>query len=111
MARFNPHRNLRFPCLPLFQNQVCITCRRIGLLRIRFEQKWSQARFALCVETGSNIDLELRKLYRVRNDKRSLSEGFIRIIDESGEDYLYPTPFFLPVRLSARAAKVFRRLA
>jgi hypothetical protein len=36
--------------------------------------------------------------------------GF-RIIDESGEDYLYPTSFFLPVRLSARAVRVFRQLA
>ena len=73
--------------------------------------QWSLANFALCVETGGNVDLDLRKLYRVRNDKRSLSQGFIRIIDESGEDYLYPTSYFLPVRLSARAARVFRRLA
>jgi hypothetical protein len=78
--------------------------------RLRAAQ-WSQANFALCVETGGNIDLDLRKLYRVRNDKRSLTQGFIRIIDESGEDYLYPTSFFLPVRLSVRAARVFRRLA
>jgi hypothetical protein len=73
--------------------------------------EWSQANFALCVETGGNIDLDLRKLYRIRRDKRSLSEGFIRIIDESGEDYLYPTSYFLPVRLSESAARVFRRLA
>jgi hypothetical protein len=73
--------------------------------------QWSRANFALCVETGGNIDLDLRKLYRVRMDKRSLSQGFIRIIDESGEDYLYPISFFLPVRLPAGVAKVFRRLA
>ena len=72
---------------------------------------WSQANFALCIDTGGNIDLDLRKLYRIRGDKRSLSQGFVRIIDESGEDYLYPVSFFLPVRLSERAARVFRRLA
>ena len=72
---------------------------------------WAQANFALCVDTGGNIDLDLRKLYRVRSDKRSLSQGFVRVIDESGEDYLYPVSYFLPVRLSERAARVFRRLA
>lgn len=71
---------------------------------------WVKANFALCVQTGGNIDLELRKLYRVRGDKRALSEGFLRIIDESGEDYLYPASFFLPVRLPQRAARVFREL-
>jgi hypothetical protein len=71
---------------------------------------WSQAKFALCVETGGNIDLDLRKLYRIRSDKRSLIQGFVRIIDESGEDYLYPISYFLPVRLSDRAARVFRGL-
>ncbi len=72
---------------------------------------WSQANFALCVDTGGNIDLDLRKLYRVRGDKRSLGDGLVRVLDESGEDYLYPASFFLPVRLSQRAAKVFRQLA
>jgi hypothetical protein len=73
-------------------------------------EDWSEANFALCVDTGSNVDLDLRKLYRVRSDKASLRQGLVRIIDESGEDYLYPTSFFLPVRLSERAARVFRRL-
>ena len=73
--------------------------------------QWSQANFALCVDMGGNIDLDLRKLYRIRSDKRSLGQGFVRVIDESGEDYLYPVSFFLPVRLSERAARVFRRLA
>ena len=71
---------------------------------------WTQANFALCIQNGGNVDLELRKLYRIRADKRSLLEGFVRVIDESGEDYLYPVAFFLPVRLSARAAKVYRQL-
>ncbi len=81
------------------------TPRRISMVR------WSQANFALCVDTGGNVDLELRKLYRIRADKRSLRQGFVRVIDESGEDYLYPVSYFLPVRLSESAARVFRRLA
>jgi hypothetical protein len=73
--------------------------------------QWVQANFALCVETGGNIDLDLRKLYRVRSDKKALEQGFVRVIDESGEDYLYPASFFEPVRLPERTARVFRRLA
>jgi hypothetical protein len=73
--------------------------------------EWSGANFALCVDAGGNIDLDLRKVYRVRKDERSFRQGFIRIIDESGEDYLYPMSFFLPLRLSERAAKAFRQLA
>jgi hypothetical protein len=72
---------------------------------------WSGANFALCVDTGGNVDLDLRKLYRIRVDKRSLSQGFVRIYDESGEDYLYPLSFFLPVRLPHSAVRLFRRLA
>ena len=34
---------------------------------------WSQANFALCVDTGGNIDLDLRELYRIRSEKRSLN--------------------------------------
>jgi len=72
---------------------------------------WARANFALCVETGGNIDLQTRKLYQTRSDKKSLSLGFVRVVDESGDDYLYPVAYFLPVRLSGSAAKVVRQLA
>jgi len=35
-------------------------------------------------------DLDLRKIYQALPDKRALRDGYIRIVDESGEDYLYP---------------------
>jgi hypothetical protein len=63
------------------------------------------------VNTGDNVDLELRKIYRHRVDKKANAEGFVRIIDETGEDYLFPATFFLPIRLPARAARIFRQLA
>lgn len=72
---------------------------------------WFRANFALCVETHGYVDLELRRLYRIRADRKALAQGFIRIVDDSGEDYLFPASSFLPVRLSAGAAKVFRQLA
>jgi hypothetical protein len=44
--------------------------------------------------------LELRKLYRVVPDPQADKVGHVRVIDESGEDYLYPKSFFATVRMS-----------
>lgn len=56
--------------------------------------------FMLCVENrGYEASLEIRKLYEVLNDKIAERHHQIRVIDESGEDYLYPKKFFAPVRL------------
>jgi hypothetical protein len=43
---------------------------------------------------GCLASLELRKIYQVLPDEKAAKHGLIRIIDESGEDYLYPTDFF-----------------
>jgi len=43
--------------------------------------------------------LELHKIYRVLPDDEAAKEGDIRIIDESGEDYLYPAEWFVPVEV------------
>ena len=59
-----------------------------------------ESRFVVCV---SNRDypasLELHKIYRVVPDDDAESEGDIRIVDESGEDYLYPAKWFVPVEV------------
>ena len=65
--------------------------------------------FALCVETDGTEDLEVRKLYQVLPDRKAAREGLARVIDESGEDYLYPARLFVPVKLSAAAARRLRR--
>ena len=46
--------------------------------------------FALCVENKDCEDLVRRKLYQVIPDEKSQKEGYLRVIDESGEDDLYP---------------------
>jgi len=43
--------------------------------------------------------LEKRKIYRMLPDEEAEKEGYIRVIDESGEDYLYPQPYFVIVQL------------
>ena len=63
--------------------------------------------FALCVEDGGMEDLEARKLYQILPDREAAREGYIRVVDESGEDYIYPSDLFVPVRLPAA---VVRRL-
>ena len=56
--------------------------------------------FLVCVcNEGYEASLELRKLYEKITDKEAEKHGQVRIIDESGEDYLYPAEFFAPVRL------------
>ena len=66
-------------------------------------RKPTESRFALCVKNVDCEDLELRKVYAVIPDKRAVRDGFIRVVDESGEDYLYPESNFVFVRLSRRA--------
>lgn len=53
----------------------------------------------------------MRKLYRVMEDEFAVAHGLIRIIDESGEDYLYPNDFFVRVELPASVEKTLAKIA
>jgi len=59
--------------------------------------------FALCIENKECEDLEKRKIYRVLPDDGAAKEGYLRIIDEFGEDYLYPESYFIFVELPREA--------
>lgn len=61
----------------------------------------AQVRFVLCVRTNGSEDLELRKVYQILPDREANRDGYLRIVDESGEDYLYPNESFVPVALPA----------
>jgi hypothetical protein len=67
----------------------------------------SEPRFVICVRNEDCEDLEPRKVYRVLPDEGAAEDGYLRVIDESGEDYLYPTDYFTPVELSQAAEKAF----
>ena len=71
----------------------------------------STGSFALCVEDGGLEDLEARKLYQVVPDREAAREGYIRVVDESGEDYIYASDLFVPVRLPAAVVRRLRRSA
>jgi len=55
--------------------------------------------------------LELRKLYPVIEDSFAAEHGMLRVIDESGEDYLYPREFFVPIDLPASIEKTLAQIA
>ena len=56
--------------------------------------------FMLCIDNrGYGASLEIRKVYEVLTDTRAETHYQIRVIDESGEDYLYPADYFAPLRL------------
>jgi hypothetical protein len=68
--------------------------------------------YALCVRNDDYpASLELRKLYRVLEDDFAGEHGLIRVVDESGEDYLYPSDFFVQVDLPAAIQKTLARIA
>lgn len=68
----------------------------------------STGSFALCVDDGGLEDLEARKLYQVLPDREAAREGYVRVVDESGEDYMYPSELFVPITLPAAILKRLR---
>ncbi len=55
-------------------------------------------RFVVCINNAEYpASLELHKIYRVLPDEDAAREGDVRVIDESGEDYLYPADWFVPI--------------
>ena len=72
----------------------------------------SHREFAVCVcNDDYPASLELRKLYRVIDDEFARQHQLIRVIDESGEDYLYPTAYFVSVDLPKAVEHTLHRIA
>jgi len=56
--------------------------------------------FVVCVRNeGYDVSLERRKIYVSLADDEAAKHGLMRVVDESGEDYLYPLAFFAPIEL------------
>ena len=53
--------------------------------------------FVVCIKSGGYVDLEPLKVYKVRRDAAALEQHLLRVVDGSGEDYLYPADFFQPI--------------
>lgn len=69
-------------------------------------------RFAVCIDNvGYPASLELHKIYRVLPDVEAESDGDLRVVDESDEDYLYPADRFVMVELPQKAEESFSHRA
>ena len=63
-------------------------------------QQQGSPEFVVCINNSNYpASLELHKIYRAVADKEGNLKGDIRIIDESGEDYLYPSAYFVPIQV------------
>jgi hypothetical protein len=72
----------------------------------------SAARFAVCIENkGYEASLEIGKLYRVIRDRDAEAHGYLRIVDESGEDYGYAEERFFAIDLPRPLEKVLLKAA
>jgi len=73
------------------------------LTRPRSNGRRSTPKFAVCIDNSEYpASLELHKIYRVLVDEAAARDGDLRIIDESGEDYLYPAERFVQIELPRR---------
>jgi hypothetical protein len=81
--------------------------------KTRKPRRSSGTRFVVCIENSAYpASLELHKIYQVLPDEDAAREGDLRIVDESGEDYLYPAEWFAAVDLSRRVrTSLLRRSA
>ena len=72
----------------------------------------TQPQFVVCINNeGYPASLELRKIYRTLADEKAGKHSLIRVVDESGEDYLYPERFFVPIQLPQAAEEAFLHAA
>ena len=67
------------------------------------KENLSEFQFALCIENRDCDDLEKRKIYQILPDEEAAQEGYLRVVDESQEDYLYPASYFILVELPRKA--------
>jgi hypothetical protein len=66
----------------------------------------SQPRFAVCLDnTAYPDDLTVRTVYQVLPDESGARSNYLRIVDETGEDYLYPADLFVLIEVPAEAQK------
>ena len=71
-----------------------------------------EPQFVVCIKNKQyGASLELRKLYQVLPDDAAAKHNQLRVIDESGEDYLYPEDYFVAVNLPQSTEKAVLRAA
>ena len=73
-------------------------------------EKKASRRYAVCITNkGNEASLERNKLYVVLRDQRAEADGLLRVIDEDGEDYLYPATWFVAVEVPKAVQQSLRK--
>lgn len=68
--------------------------------------------YVVCLERGSyRIDLQVGKVYRTATPEKNDPAEMLRLVDDSGEDYLYPVDWFAPIRLPPKAKRALAAAA
>lgn len=66
------------------------------------------SKFVICLKnTGFEASLEIHKVYQTQIDEEAAKKQLIRVVDESGEDYLYPEDYFAPIELPQEVQQTF----
>jgi hypothetical protein len=64
-------------------------------------------RFVICINNGGYVDdLRVKTIYQLLPDESAAKSNYVRIIDETGEDYLYPANLFAPIDLPRKLERV-----
>ena len=73
--------------------------------------KRAMPRFAICIQTDDATLLTPRMIYQVLPDKSADRSNYVRVIDNEGEDYLYPADYFIFVDFPPSVARALRRVS
>lgn len=68
-------------------------------------------KFVICIEADEDNDLEVRKIYPVLPDEKAAEVDWLRVIDDSGEDYLYPAGKFVEVSFAPEVERAILQTA
>jgi hypothetical protein len=68
-------------------------------------------KFVICLRNESAEDLLPGKVYQILPDDKAARDNYIRVVDESGEDYLYPANYFIPIDLPRAAVRTLFPIA
>jgi hypothetical protein len=69
----------------------------------------SEVRVAICINDGGYIDdLKVMTVYQVLPDESAARSNYVRVIDETGEDYLYSANLFVPIEVPREVEDVFK---
>jgi len=74
-----------------------------------YAKRLKKVQFLLCIRNTGCEDLERRKFYEQIPDRRAAQESYVRVVDESGEDYLYPAANFVALQLPSDVERALAR--